>query len=119
MIYTSYFAKPPKDIEGVAICRGIPEWFHGKTFQEVAPTIGLLHDYKAGLITEEEYAVRYKREVLDKLDPVDIAKKLDGKALLCWEKPGDFCHRHLLASWLREHGFECEEYGVEPDLFGG
>ena len=23
-------------------------------------------------------------------------------ALLCFEKPSDFCHRHLVASWLNE-----------------
>lgn len=30
-------------------------------------------------------------------------------ALLCYEKPDDFCHRHLVADWLRKNGYECEE----------
>ena len=30
-------------------------------------------------------------------------------ALICYEKPGDFCHRHLVAKWLREHGVDCTE----------
>lgn len=30
--------------------------------------------------------------------------------LLCYEKPTDFCHRHLVAQWLIENGFECKEY---------
>jgi uncharacterized protein (DUF488 family) len=31
-------------------------------------------------------------------------------ALVCYEKPTDFCHRHLVADWLKEHGYECEEF---------
>ena len=31
-------------------------------------------------------------------------------ALVCYEKPGDFCHRHLVADWLNEAGYQCEEY---------
>ena len=33
--------------------------------------------------------------------------------LLCYEKPGDFCHRHILANWLEENfGFKVEEFRV-------
>jgi hypothetical protein len=31
-------------------------------------------------------------------------------ALVCYEKPTDFCHRHLVATWLRHHGYECKEF---------
>ena len=30
--------------------------------------------------------------------------------LLCYEKRGDFCHRHLVADWLNKNGFNCEEW---------
>ena len=30
--------------------------------------------------------------------------------LVCYEIPSDFCHRHLVADWLRERGFDIEEY---------
>ena len=30
--------------------------------------------------------------------------------LICYEKPGDFCHRHLVANWLRHQGYPVEEY---------
>ena len=30
--------------------------------------------------------------------------------LICYEKPSDFCHRHLVADWLNKNGFECKEY---------
>ena len=31
-------------------------------------------------------------------------------ALICYEKPSDFCHRHLVADWLNRNGFECKEW---------
>lgn len=31
-------------------------------------------------------------------------------ALICYEKPTDFCHRHLVADWLNKNGFKCDEY---------
>ena len=30
-------------------------------------------------------------------------------ALICYEKPSEFCHRHLVADWLKEYGIEVEE----------
>ncbi len=34
--------------------------------------------------------------------------------LLCWEKPGDFCHRMVVADWLRNSaGIEVRE--LDPD----
>lgn len=35
----------------------------------------------------------------------------DDIALICYEKPSDFCHRHLVAQWLRDNGFGCSEMG--------
>ena len=31
-------------------------------------------------------------------------------ALVCYEKPSDFCHRHLVAKWLKENGYNVEEW---------
>ena len=31
-------------------------------------------------------------------------------AIICYEKPFDFCHRHLVADWLQNRGFDVEEY---------
>jgi uncharacterized protein (DUF488 family) len=40
---------------------------------------------------------------LDKLDPGEVAYELGSEAvLLCWEAPGRFCHRRLVATWLEE-----------------
>lgn len=31
-------------------------------------------------------------------------------ALVCYEKPTDFYHRHLVSKWLCECGYECHEW---------
>ena len=69
------------------------------------------------------YIEHFNKEVLETLNPNDIIKELMLMAhnykslnyaphivLLCYEKPADFCHRHLVAQWLIQNGFECEEY---------
>jgi hypothetical protein len=37
----------------------------------------------------------------------ELMKLSDNKdiCLLCYEIPGMFCHRHLVAKWFTEHGF--------------
>ena len=43
---------------------------------------------------------------------------LDRLTLLCYEKPSDFCHRHLVANWLRQHGAGISErkFGEQPSM---
>jgi hypothetical protein len=38
-----------------------------------------------------------------RLDPAIVANELDGYTLLCWEGPGKFCHRHIVADWLKPY----------------
>ena len=41
----------------------------------------------------------------------DSPHKCDNIILLCYEKSGDFCHRHILADWLEENfGYKVKEY---------
>jgi uncharacterized protein (DUF488 family) len=58
--------------------------------------------YKRKEITERQYTIRYNR-ILEKLNPNKVIKDLPDKSiLLCWEEPGDFCHRQLVARWLNK-----------------
>ena len=47
----------------------------------------------------------------------ELAKELDNKILLCYEPKGEFCHRHIVAQWFKEHGVMCSEWevGCEED----
>ena len=39
-----------------------------------------------------------------------LANGYDSIALVCYELPNEFCHRHLISQWLMLNGFEVEEY---------
>ena len=30
--------------------------------------------------------------------------------LVCYEKPCDFCHRHIVSDWLNKNDFQCKEW---------
>lgn len=118
MIYTSYFARLknlPKDIAPIAICGGVPKFYNGLVFKDLAPEYESFKEYKKDG-NEEVFSEKYKRLVLAKLNVSEVVQKLyklsGGRdvCLLCYEKTGSFCHRHLIAEWLLENGYECEEY---------
>lgn len=101
---TSNFARYniEKFPNAVSISRS-SRWFKGRRYLRLAPSRDLLTKYLAGVISETEYAIEYNRDVLDKLDPGEVAYVLGSDAvLLCWEAPGRFCHRRLVAAWLEE-----------------
>ena len=77
------------------------------------------------------YIEHFQKEVIDPLNVIKVLHELhlllpeevriDIKssvwssldwhiALICYEKPTDFCHRHLVADWLNNNGIKCEEY---------
>ena len=100
MIQTSYYGN--KDLRGgirgfrlVGISQGVPKWFDGEVFKPLAPTWAMVR-----MKDMEEYTRLYKSRILAPLDPVKLAAELDNSILLCWEKPGEFCHRRLVAEWL-------------------
>ena len=81
----------------------------------LAPNYALLSHYK--LYKDERYYVehfvRCLRYSLNQNDVVEdlfeLAENSD-IALVCYEKTGDFCHRHLVASWLMEANFDVIEF---------
>lgn len=109
MIYTSYFAKNGSQSNVVSIARSAPKGYNGETYISLAPPYNLLNEWKKGFMSPSQYTEIYKEEVLDKLNPKVVGSLLQGKILLCWEGSKKFCHRHLVAEWLRNNGFEVKE----------
>lgn len=118
-IYTSYFANGKKlnmaGLRMIGIALYPPKWFYGTTIRDVAPSYSILKETSS----QEEYVNRFKNEILSKVDAKAFVEKLEtiskGKdvALCCYEKPDDFCHRHLVAEWLTANlGIEVTEFGV-------
>lgn len=136
MIYTSYFGKVrklPKDIEIIAICGKSPAYYHGLEYKKLAPKYDFFKIWKE--THDNEYYIRcFHEQVLKDKDPYTTVKELisllpetkqeeikkenvpiwESKtnhiALLCYERPEDFCHRHLVADWVIQSGIKVEEY---------
>jgi hypothetical protein len=101
---------------GVAICLYPPLDWSGARFPALAPDRHTFFAIKQGKITQEEYAKLYKENVLAKLNPQEIYNALKSNVLLCWEDPGDFCHRRLVAKWLEEAlGVEVPEWNSKDE----
>lgn len=128
MYYTSYFGKlskikeNKKNYNNLLICsisHNKPDFLkHDMDVMDwgfLGPTKSLLRDYKNGLIDEPQYVERY-RLYLEKLWPsicfVFGANYNRDVVLLCYEKPENFCHRKVLATFLNNHGFSCSELDI-------
>lgn len=120
MLYTSYFAyfsKKEKPNNLISIATKTPEWFGAvDTYPKLFPGWDIVNFYKKSfnqLKTQQAaqvesslkelqnwYIETYYSKVLSKLDPYEVLNDLNHKIILCYEKPGDFCHRYIVASWL-------------------
>ena len=124
MIYTSYFAKLKElknhNIIPISICGKAPDWYKGLQYKKLAPKYGFFMEWKKNH-DNDYYIEHFQKEVLDGLDATEVILDFSRMAygfnagendiaLICYEKPSDFCHRHLLAEWLNQNGFKCEEW---------
>ena len=126
MIYTSYFAQLrnlSKDIIPISICGKAPNWYNGYEYKRVAPNYNILMKYKQDY-NEQDYIKNFNEQILNNItinefvnDLIKLLEIEKGQkvniCLLCYEKPTDFCHRHLVSKWLNENGFKCEEWRKE------
>lgn len=123
MIYTSYFAKLkslPDNIIPISICGKAPDWYKGLQYKKLAPKYDFFMKWKEN--HDNDYYIKcFNEQVLSTLKADDVVFELTDIvyyikgtdmdiALICYEKPSDFCHRHLVADWLNQNGFKCEEY---------
>lgn len=133
MIYTSYFAKLkslPDNVIPISICAKAPSWYKGIQYKKLAPKYDFFikwkEDHDNGYYIEHFNSEVLKHlniwKVLDDLQvslPEEVKMKMQSPVwrnkdwhivLMCYEKPTDFCHRHLVADWLVSKGICCEEY---------
>lgn len=137
-VYTSYFAKLkslPKNIIPISICGKAPEWYKGKQYKKLAPRYEFFMEWKKNH-NNDYYVKCFNEQVLSNLnahhvydDLYDIAEEFVNTlpeedirkqhqqlgfpyvvALICYEKPTDFCHRHLVADWLNKSNIKCSEW---------
>ena len=144
-IFTSYYSnfnKIPKKYLCVGISRYIPKEFQTTEIDNflytpksiLAPSEELLNDIKQGKITQEEYARRYYTEIGQGIRKLGFSNSneyfakmvstfetyndegFEALVLLCYEKPHEFCHRHLLSALMRKNGFDVVELVSKPSI---
>ncbi len=108
-IWTSYFAvlsRIPPEIVPISITRYPPKGWKGLEYKTLAPPWSLVKAIKETGDTEK-YVKDYLTYVIGPLDRAKVLSELEtlvGRApeivLVCYEKPSDFCHRHIVAEWL-------------------
>lgn len=123
MIYTSYFAKLrslPDNVIPISICGKAPDWYKGLQYKKLAPKYDFFMKWKEN--HDNDYYIKcFNEQVLNKLNPYSVLfeiKDLLNKnsiqsndiCLICYEKPSNFCHRHLVADWFNKCGCECKEW---------
>lgn len=120
MIYTSYFGKLksfPDNIVPMAICAKAPNWYKGLQYKKLAPKYDFFMKWKEN--HDNDYYERcFAEQVTGKLSADTVVNELKEMVgdnskeicLVCYEKPTDFCHRHLVAKWLRDDNYKCWEW---------
>ena len=95
MIQTSYYGKSGSLPNAVCISTRPPDWLRNRIaeYPDLAPRRDML---KMGT---KQYCDEFQR-ILERLNPQKVAADMEGKVMLCYEKQGEFCHRHIVARWL-------------------
>lgn len=129
MIYTSYYGNLKKikssghKIEPISVSRITPVGIRIFNIEELFPSKELLDWWKSSSQSEsdkQKYIETYNKQ-LSQLNAKKIEQKLyqysckKDVVLLCYEKPADFCHRHLIAKWLQNNGISVEEWKNEQN----
>lgn len=121
MIVTSYFANWRRLVKDgftiVSVASHSPRSFLGIRWTQVAPRYALVCSHKAGELTDTQFQERYLQQLTESVLPdylIETLKSYElsyGKvALCCYEKPSDFCHRHILADYIKQTGINVKEY---------
>ena len=120
MLYTTYFAKLrklPNNIIpiAIAICGKSPDWWTGLKYKKLALKWSFFSIWKQ--THDNDYYIKTFNElVLNSLsvekviEELKVMLKTEDIALVCYEKPEDFCHRHLVANWLNKNEYDCKEF---------
>ena len=121
---TSYFGNIRNILIPLSISQHPPKWYTGPWNKILAPPWELVDRAQKGM-TAEVYKLEFHKQVLNKLMPQLmynelIAQHTEDVVLLCFEKlekPGDFCHRRIVATWFECHlGVDVPEWAPPPTV---
>lgn len=130
-IRTGYFGGMKKERyqNPVSISRSMPKDIKGHIpeMQDLAPSWETLNEYRNGKTDADGYIENFYKDLMKsgyaadtrtfgmkekiaRINALEALKTIAGDSgtvtLLCWEKPGDLCHRHVIREWLGGKSFE-------------
>ena len=118
MIYTGYFDRLEDYTRNglVPVCiAGYPaKGFTGGCYPKLAPRKIWWQEWYDNHLTNDWYKMKYQATVLNKLSPFQVRNDMQSYGtdvvMLCYEKPSDFCYRHLVAKWMNGHNIPVREF---------
>lgn len=107
-LHTSNFSKLRESVNPISISRSVPKGIRNiRTYPALAPSWELMNTWKNGSVSWADYAELYRKETLDALSRQNVLSELTALAgdteftLICWERSGTPCHRHIASAWLK------------------
>jgi hypothetical protein len=113
LMFTSNFKSAWRHPKAVNIARFPPRNWVGRHYFSLAPEPWMLKIKDLAV-----YDQVFKDQILAKLDPKRVYEELGEDAvLLCYEIPGEYCHRRVVAEWLENSlGIQVPELVVPRTL---
>lgn len=114
MIKTKSIYKPVEEEDGLRILitrfypRGVKREKYDIWVRELAPSAELLKRYKNTEINWNDFKITLLSELRDSIDSVEVIHALQARSnmqnitLLCYEKDGCPCHRHMIKDLIEE-----------------
>lgn len=106
------------ELRAVSIALSAPSgWTQDNVCFALRPWPFMVDQYKAGLLTEIGYEMRYRECVLINASAHFVLDHYDNCALCCWESPDKWCHRRIVQKWIAEKtGIIVPELDAEKSL---
>ncbi len=110
MIRTKSIYKPIEDSDGTRLLitryypRGVKKEHFDQWVRELSPSVELLKGYKEGTINQEQFTIQFISQIHSNIESIEALQSVSEMArktnitLLCYEREGEFCHRHLVNS---------------------
>ena len=122
-IYTAYYPKCTDLVEKyhccpVSIAGKAPNGFAYPEYKKLAPSWSIWKEWHDSTdpYKDYRYQIRYVTEILSNIDVREVVDELNSLriaynesrgtnlidvALICYERPENFCHRHIVGEWLK------------------